>query len=170
MRVGFDTTIVSVLLNPDAAIPLDSATGKPVDLAKERVQALITELQKAKQKIVIPTPVVAEILTVVGPTLNRDIFAEGDRRDGLEPYQKIKIDRQILAICRTAQCDTLYTDDNALANRAKLCDIVTKRLADLPVPDAARQGKLALEQHEELPEIEDEEEYGEVSEETPAAG
>ena len=69
----------------------------------------------------------------------------------------MKIDRQILAICRVAQCETLYTDDSSLINRAKLCDLRTVRLCDLPVPNAARQGKLDLERHEELPDIEDDE-------------
>ena len=67
MPVGFDSTILSILLNPKARIPSDPATGRPPDLAKERVQGLVGRLQKEKQKIIIPAPVTAEILTVVGP-------------------------------------------------------------------------------------------------------
>ncbi|MDB5692131.1 MAG: hypothetical protein JWO81_1194 [Alphaproteobacteria bacterium] len=186
MPVAFDSTTLSILLNPDAKIPNDPATGKPPDLAKERVQALVQKLQKEKEKIVIATPVTAEILTVVGPTyadylaiinksrvfevapfdeiaaielafLNRDVFAVGDAKNRLEPYQKIKVDRQIVAICKVTGCNTLYTDDKGLITRAKLCGIETIRVCDLPIPDSARQGKLDLEAHEELPEMEDEE-------------
>lgn len=184
MPVAFDSTILSVLLNPNAGVPNDPATGKPVDMAKERVQGLVVKLQKEKQKVIVPAPVTAEILTVVGPTyadylaiinksrmfevrpldevaaielafLNRDVFAAGDRKNKLQPYQKIKVDRQILAICKTAGCDTLYTDDNSLIACAKLCGIETVRLSDLPIPDSARQPELDLEPHDELPEMED---------------
>lgn len=40
---------------------------------------------------------------------------------------------------------------------AKLCGIATVRLCDLPIPESARQGNLDLDQHDELPESEDEE-------------
>lgn len=186
MPVAFDSTTLSVLLNPAAGVPNDPATGKPIDLPRERVQGLVVRLQKEKEKIIIPAPVVAEILTVVGPTsadyftiinrsrvfevmpldekaaielafLNRDVFAAGDKKNKLQPYQKVKVDRQILAICKAADCDTLYTDDNGLIASAKLCGIQSVRLCELPIPDTARQHKLDLEPHEELPEAEDDE-------------
>lgn len=186
MPVGFDSTTLSILLNPATRVPSDPATGKPPDLAKERVQALIEKLQMERQKIIIPAPVTAEILTVIGPTstdylaiinksrvfevkpldevaaielafLNRDTFAAGDKKNKLLPYQKVKVDRQILAICKLAGCDTLYTDDKGLINCAALCGIKTVRVCELPVPDSARQGKLALEEHEQLPEMDDDE-------------
>lgn len=186
MPVAFDSTTLSVLLNPNAGVPNDPTTGKPVDLAKERVQGLVFKLQKEKEKIVIPAPVTAEILTVVGPTyadyltiinrsrvfevvpldekaaielafLNRDVFAASDKKNNLQPYQKVKVDRQILAICKASGCDTLYTDDKGLIAGAKMCGIATVRLSELPIPEAARQHKLNLEPHEELPELEHEE-------------
>ena len=68
MPVAFDSTMLSTLLNPDAAVPNDPETGKPVDCARERVQGLVEKLAKARDKIVIPAPVTAEILTVLGRT------------------------------------------------------------------------------------------------------
>lgn len=186
MPVAFDSTMLSTLLNPGASVPGDPATNEPVKWPKERVEGLITDLAKDKKKIVIPAPVAAEILTVIGPTntdylsiinrskvfevvpldakaavelafLNRDKFAARDKKSNAQPYQKVKVDRQILAICRVAKCDTLYTDDKSLISCAKLCDIATVRLCDLPLPETARQHKLDLEPHEELPETEDDE-------------
>ena len=61
------------------------------------------------------------------------------------------MDRQILAIAKVANCERLLTDDGGLANRARLCDIEPIGLADLAIPDSARQGELQLEEHEELP-------------------
>jgi predicted nucleic acid-binding protein len=186
MPVAFDSTMLSTLLNPDSGVPDDPATGKPVECPKERVEGLINELSKEKKKIIIPAPVTAEILTVIGPTnteylsiinrskvfevvpldaraatelafLNRDVFGTRDKKSKAQPFQKVKVDRQILAICKVAECDTLYTDDKSLIVCAKLCGIATVRLCDLPIPDSARQHKLDLEPHEELPETEDDE-------------
>jgi predicted nucleic acid-binding protein len=186
MPAAFDSTMLSTLLNPDASVPSDPETGKPVDCPKERVEGLVVKLSKAKEKIIIPAPVAAEILTVIGPTnteylsiinrssvfevipfdakaavelafLNRDVFGTRDKKSKAQPYQKVKVDRQILAICKVAHCDTLYTDDKSLIGCAQLCGITTERLCDLPIPDSARQHKLDLEPHEDLPETEDDE-------------
>ena len=183
MPVAFDSTMLSTLLNPGVGVPNDPKTGKPIEWARERVQGLVVTLQKESVKIVIPAPVTAEILTLIGPTnteylsiinrsrvfevvpldekaafelafLNRDVFAARDRKNKFQPYQKLKVDRQILAICKVAGCDTLYTDDKNLIGSAKLCGIATVRLCDLPIPESARQGKLDLEPHDELPESE----------------
>ena len=196
MPVAFDSTMLSTLLNPDSGVPDDPATGKPVEWPKERVEGLINDLSKARKKIVIPAPVAAEILTVIGPTntdylsiinrskvfevvpldakaavelafLNRDAFGTRDKKSKAQPFQKVKVDRQILAICKVAGCDTLYTDDKSLIGCAKLCGIATVRLCDLPIPESARQHKLDLEPHEELPEIEDDEIDDSGGEETP---
>lgn len=184
MPVGFDTTILSALLNPNGRVPDDPETGKPVEHAKERVQGLIARLQKERQRIIVPSPATAELLTVLGPTnteylqiinrsrvfegrpfddiaaielafLNRDTFKKSDTQNGLQPWQKVKIDRQILAICRVAQCEILYTDDKGMIASAERCGMKTQRLCDLPIPDEARQHKLDLEPHEEIPEAED---------------
>lgn len=96
-----------------------------------------------------------EIAAIELAFLNCGAFASGDKKNKTQPYQKV--DRQILAICKVAGCDTLYTDDKSLIASAKLCGINTIRVCELPVPDAARQGKLALDAHEELPENEDDE-------------
>lgn len=186
MTAAFDSTMLSTLLNPGGGVPSDPTTGKPVEWPKERVQGLVVKLQKEGTKIVIPAPVVAEILTLIGPTntdylaiinrsrvfevvpldekaavelafLNRDVFVTGDKKNKFQPYQKLKVDRQILAICKVAGCDTLYTDDKNMIATAKLCGIATVRLCDLPIPESARQGNLDLDQHDELPESEDEE-------------
>lgn len=129
--VAFDNTMMSILLNPEGQIPDDVATGKPVDGAKERAEGLIKRLEKNKRKVLLPTPAIAELLTAIGPSaqqyvntvsrsrvfeigsfdarcaaelalLNRDTFAENDKKNKAEPYQKIKVDRQIIAICKVA--------------------------------------------------------------------
>ena len=130
---AFDSTMLSLLLNPKSKAVTDSETGKPIELARERVQDLVRRLNRSRQKIIIPAPVTAEILSAVGPAnadyiriinrarifevrsfdevaaielafLNRDIFGKQDKTNKLETRQKVKVDRQILAVCKVADC------------------------------------------------------------------
>ena len=110
--VGFDNTMLSILLNPNGRIPHDESN-RPLVMPKRRAEYLIEGLARSRQKIIIPTPAVAELLTAIGPDaqqyfdiiarsrlfevasfdsrcaielafLNRDVFASGDpkNRDG----------------------------------------------------------------------------------------
>lgn len=180
MAVAFDTSVLTVLLNANARIN-DPVTGQPLDASRQRIEALMQSLQKKREKIVIPTPVVAEVLTVAGTEaaeyfdvigrssvfalvgfdtlaalelalLNREAWAAGDKRDGIDaPYQKIKIDRQILAICKVARVSTLYSGDRSMSLLAARCNLPVVALHELPIPDEARQFDLKLDPHEELP-------------------
>lgn len=183
--VAFDNTMLSILLNPNGRIPFVEGTQTPVDLAIVRAEHAVATLQKQRRKIIIPAPACAELLTAIGPTaqqyintvsrsrifdignfdaraatelalLNRDTFHHQDQNNGAEPYQKIKVDRQIIAICRVYGVTEIYTDDKGLAKRANLCGITPIKIAECPIPDSARQGSLRLEQHEELPKPEEE--------------
>lgn len=182
--VAFDNTLLSILLNPSSKIPFMKGTDEPVHLAKERAESVVIQVQKARRKIIIPAPACAEILTAIGPDaqqyinlisrsrvfeiasfdarcatelalLNRDTFRHQDQANGLDTYQKRKVDRQIVAICKVYGVTELYTDDAGLASRARLCGITPICIEDVAVPDSARQGSLQLEQHDEIPAAED---------------
>ncbi len=181
--VGFDTTILSVLLNPLGKLPLDPATGLPVTMAKKRAENLVETLGEARQKIVLPTPAVAELLTAIGPDaqqymtiiarsrlfelasfdvrcaielacLNRDVFSIHDPKKGMEPYQKVKIDRQIIAILKVAGVETVYTDDEGFAKRARICGMIAVSIAELALPAEDRQIQLVFDAPDEIPEPE----------------
>ena len=183
--VGFDTTILSVLLNPNGKLPLDPATGQPVILAKKRAENLVEALGKSREKIVLPTPAAAELLTAIGPDaqqymaiigrsrlfelasfdarcaielacLNRDVFSTQDPKSGMEPYQKVKIDRQIIAILKVAGVETVYTDDGGFARRARLCGMIPVSIAELALPTEDRQIQLVFDAPDEIPEPEPE--------------
>jgi predicted nucleic acid-binding protein len=182
--VAFDNTFLSILLNPGGKIPFCKGTDTPVDLAKERAESVVAQIQKSRRKIIIPAPALAELLTAIGPDaqqyinlitrsrvfeiasfdarcatelalLNRDTFKHQDQVNGLDTYQKRKVDRQIVAICKVNGVTEIYTDDPGLANRARLCGITPIAIEEIPVPDSARQGKLQLEPHEEIPKADD---------------
>src|SRR6266446_3919177 len=73
--VAFDTSFLSLLLYPDAKPPLDPSTNKPVERAKERIEHLVESLEKAKEKIIIPTPALSEFL-VLAAEAGPDYLAE----------------------------------------------------------------------------------------------
>jgi hypothetical protein len=179
--VGFDNTMLSILLNPGARIPIDPATGQPVLMAKKRAENLVEFLEKSRQKIIVPTPAAAELLTVIGPTaqqyfdiivrsrlfeiasfdsrcaielacLNREVFAATDPKNPDEAYQKIKVDRQIIAIFRVAGVENLYTDDAGMAKRARMCGLVPITTAELALPTEDRQTAIQFDSPDEIPE------------------
>ncbi len=184
MTVAFDNTMLSILLNPDGQVPVDPATQSEVVGAKERAESVIQMVQKSRRKIIIPAPACAELLTAIGPDaqqylnlvsrsrvfeignfdarcaselalLNRGTFNVVDDKNGAEPYQKRKVDRQIIAICKVYGVTEIYTDDRGLANGARLCGITPLGICEVALPDSARQGLLDLEPHEPIPEAED---------------
>ncbi|HEY1934794.1 MAG TPA: hypothetical protein VGG99_22540 [Acetobacteraceae bacterium] len=183
--VGFDNTLLSILLNPAGRIPADPTTGRTVVMAKRRAELLVETLAKSKQKIIIPTPAVAELLTAIGPTaqqyfdiiarsrlfevasfdsrcaielacLNRDVFSVHDPKNSAEAYQKIKIDRQIIAIFKVAGVENIYTDDAGAAKRAQLCGLVPIATHQLALPTGDRQIELEYDAPDDIPEPTDE--------------
>ncbi len=184
--VAFDNTMLSVLLNPEGKPVYEPGSTTPLDYAKERADSVVALIEKARRKIILPSPACAELLTAIGPDaqqylnvvgrsrvfevgnfdargaaelalLNRGVFADQDRANGNDTNQKRKVDRQIIAICKAYGVTELYTEDKGMANRARLCGITPVSLSEVPIPDTARQGKLELEPHEELPEPESDE-------------
>ena len=66
--------------------------------------------------------------------------ADGDKRSGTdEPYQKIKIDRQIVAIAKVAGARTIYTNDKGLRTFAREAEIKTTGVHELPLPPEKAQ-------------------------------
>jgi hypothetical protein len=63
--VVVDTTILMLLFRPDAGIP-SGPDGVVIECARERVEYLITTLEKAGTKVIIPTPVLSELLVRAG--------------------------------------------------------------------------------------------------------
>jgi hypothetical protein len=73
------------------------------------------------------------------------ISSTADKRAAIEaPWAKIKFDRQIVAIAKVNGAKAIYTDDEKLIAFATLHDIPCVRVADLPIPDSARQAQLPL--------------------------
>ena len=67
--VVFDTSVLLLVLDSAAKAPTDPATAGPVDRASERIEYLISNLSADKEKIIIPTPVLSEVLVHAGAAM-----------------------------------------------------------------------------------------------------
>jgi predicted nucleic acid-binding protein len=60
--VVIDATMLMLLFRPDVPARATNSKGKPIDHIPERVAYLIKTLESSKSRIVIPTPVLSELL------------------------------------------------------------------------------------------------------------
>lgn len=76
MTVAFDATFLLYLFRDPGTVPapLDAA-GKPIQYAKERVEALLSELQKTRTTIVVATPALSEIMVRAGVAAGQQYMA-----------------------------------------------------------------------------------------------
>lgn len=171
--VGIDASILSLILYPAASVPKDFKTKQPIDKAHERAEFLVAELQEQKETILIPTPALSEVL-VVAPDVARYIeilqsqgcfklAGFGERaaievalriqqaiKDGSKferisaPWQKIKYDRQIVAICKVEGRSKIYSADEDIHKHADLWKIPVLNLSDVKLgradPDVRGRG------------------------------
>ena len=141
---------------------------------KEKVGHLLARVDKANGKVIIPTPAIAEYLVhadKAGITLldllqkrssvviaNFDLPAayeaalidaaalgRKDKRDGSDQaWQKIKVDRQIVAIAKSQGAKLIVSDDGGVRDAAARVGISAVSIDDLPLPEHARQTKLPI--------------------------
>src|ERR1035437_10275887 len=161
--VAFDNPILSLLIFPDADLRQGNE-GQKVEHARERVAGLVQSGEDARDQVLVPTPVLCELLGTEGAdvqdiltTLRSSAYIRlesfdesadvelamrlgdarraGDQREGL-PITKsaMKFDRQIVAIALVSGASILYSDDDGVAKFAAGCGVEVKRVADLPVP------------------------------------
>jgi predicted nucleic acid-binding protein len=162
--VGLDADFLSLLLHPNPRAPHDPSTGKPVERAKEKVRHFIETLEKAREKIIIPTPALSEVLalamdraseylTELTTSYGFDIAAfdqvaaveaaiatsdakkRGGKKSGSNSsWAKVKFDRQIVAICKVRGVDAIYSNDEELRKSAERAGMTAKAIWDLPDP------------------------------------
>ena len=122
MILTLDNSTFTLAVNPDARPPLDPQSGEPVAHAKARVEHLIASLGNS-DRLVIPTPVLAEVLVGAGDgaaallsqiqdvaaiqivpfdqraavelaSMTREAERAGSKKgNSTEPWQKVKFDR-----------------------------------------------------------------------------
>jgi len=170
--VVFDASILVFLLDPDASSPLDPVTEKPVDRARDRLDFLIHTLEESKEKIIIPTPALSEVLIRAGQAgpeylkeLNtqarfkivdfdqraaiemaatiRSAIDNGDKREGIKSlWAKLKFDRQIISIAKVEGATSIYSDDDDIKKLAPKSGIKVIGVCELPLPPEDLQQNL----------------------------
>ena len=173
--VLLDATTLLPLLSDDVPAPPDPKTNQPIERVKERIDYLVAQLEKNKEKIIIPTPVLSEILVRVGKAgpeylerlstsapfrivpfdtraavevaaMTKRAMDRGDKRDGSDDvWAKIKHDRQIVAIAKIEGVTTIYSDDKHVRTLAVEAKIAVVSIAELPLPPEDTQGELPLD-------------------------
>ena len=163
MILAVDSSALILLVNPAANPPVDPKTKLPVAHARERVEMFLAGLS-ATDTLIIPTPVLAEVLVGAeegGPGLleaisgmarvkvrpfgeraavetammTREAIAAGDKRGGSQaPWQKVKVDRQVVAVARAENATRIYADDHNLVEFARRLGMDVVSTWDLPVP------------------------------------
>lgn len=171
MKVAFDNTFLTLLIHPDSDSPLDPTTGLPVTHIKHRIEALIDDIQRRKATIVIPSPCLAEVLTAASDPmkvkaaidmesvlevaafcdrsaielaiLNKKHKEDGNKRGpGTGEWQKVKLDKQIVATAKANGATVLYTDDANQTSFALEAGMEVIHTWDLPLPPPFDQADL----------------------------
>jgi predicted nucleic acid-binding protein len=162
--VAFDSDFLTFLVHRNAGPPLDPRTRQPVTGMKEKIEHLIATLDKAREKILIPTPVLSEILSLCGDRAN-EVLAEltthygfeiaafdemaaveaaiatakakqsGNKKGGEDiPWHQVKFDRQIIAIAKVRGVSVVYSDDEHVRKLAEQEGMKVIRAWELPDP------------------------------------
>lgn len=154
--VGFDTTFLTLMFVPDAKHSLPDA--------KQRVEFLLRDLNGRGDQILIPTPVLSEILVKSGKARNdilqaltknpRFLIAPFDLRAALElsvmtdaalktsdkrkgsaaTWTKVKFDRQIVAIAKVERAECIYSEDEDVRSIGKREGISVLGVEDIVIP------------------------------------
>ena len=162
--VIFDANFLLLLLDPNVGVPQDPATGQPLSRAKERVEHLLAALTEQRETIGIPTPVIAEILVHGGEagsgwlgfltdssrfrvlpfdlraavevaSMTGAAVASGPKRgDSSAPWQKVKIDRQIVACGIVERATSIFADDQSVTRLARSAGMGVVSSWELPLP------------------------------------
>lgn len=139
---------------------------------RRRLTHFLQRVEKARARLVIPTPALAEYLVYADQAsldsieilerksfifiapfdraaayecgqLNAAAIGRGDKRDGRkDAWQKIKVDRQIVAIGKANGTQAFISDDDDVHAIAKRIGIRTMNVRDLELP--VSQGELKL--------------------------
>lgn len=163
----FDSAILLLLLEPSAKAPIDTQTGLPFVDAKDRVEALVKSLKERGEAVLVPTPVLSEVLVQAGAAvpsyleilgntsrfriapfdqraaielaeMTRRAVAQGDLRAGADVTRaQLRFDRQILAIAKAQDETHVYTDDGNMRRFAENEGLEVKGIGDLPLPRQA---------------------------------
>ena len=101
--VAFDTSVLLLLIEPTAKPPNDPATGSPVERAAERIAHLVSVLSSERTKIIVPTPVISELLVHAGGAMNQYL----DTLNGQASFRIANFDQKAAIEAAIAMSDAI---------------------------------------------------------------
>lgn len=149
---------------------------------RERIEHLIARVEKSKTKVIFPMVAVAEFLVradLAGveflntldrkahihmadfnraaafelAQIDRAAIGSGDKKDeSIEPWQKVKTDRQVVAIAKAQGAQLVISNDKNVRNNALRVNIQAMKIQELPLPECARQMQLVPLLNSSIPE------------------
>lgn len=174
LMVVLDATFLLLFLRPDAAPPNDQSGHpishgaervayliRQLDESKAKVviptpalsEALVRPGIEAAEKYVERLqkmsvfriyPFDTKAAMEVAAMARAELVMGRKRGNSDAPWQKVKYDRQIVAIAKVVRASTIYSDDRHVRTIARKAGIEVVRLADLPLPPHAAQRDLGL--------------------------
>lgn len=119
--VVFDTSILLLALDPDSRPPKDPETGEPVDRASKRVDYLIDMLSADREQIIVPTPVLSELLVHAGAATGDYLeFLQKGSAFRIAPFDAKAAIENALLTQQALQKDGLKTDAGSNDSRSKV--------------------------------------------------
>jgi len=164
--VVIDNDILSLLLHPKGRAPKDPDTNKPIERLPDRIEKLIEDWEGDQEKVIIPAPVLSEFLILAGDdasnyldeinsrrmmivksfdpmaaielaAIELEARKTGSKRGGVAaPWNKVKFDRQIVAIAKVNAAKRIYSNDGDVRKFAATVGIETVSAWELPLPSA----------------------------------
>lgn len=124
-------------------IPTPALSEALVTAGPEASQKIVEDLQKYAVFAIEPFDTRAALEAAA---MLRTALANGNKRGPTKaPWQKVKVDRQIVAIARVHGATEIYSDDGDVAALGALAKIKVISLSDLPLPPEKAQLSLELE-------------------------
>jgi hypothetical protein len=169
--IVFDTSYLVVMLQ-EKFPPVKDRSNKSVPKARERIKYLVEQLSANNSIIIIPTPVLAEIMVRAGKAgpeyldklsnsskfrlTSFDVRAAieaaeiirkvKDEQSGqpIDTWAKVKFDIQIVSIAKAENSAIIYSDDPGIENHGRRAGIQVRRICDLQLPPEPEQTTQSL--------------------------
>lgn len=168
MKVLFDTDYLMYLLTDPSRYASLKDPNLPDDVAnlQRKIECLLERLKEEKAKVIIPTPVLAELCAQFGDKLTEvlgilesqrrfdiadydklaavetglSMRAGGSRKKSLtrSQWHKVKFDRQIVAIAKVNGVDTVYSNDSQVCRWSREAGLKAVSVIELDNPPPAQ--------------------------------
>jgi hypothetical protein len=164
-----------VIVAIDSNVLVTWSTQKDGSLDKARLDFLFEQVSSVGGTLILPTPSLAEFLVGTDEAtgdfltalerrrafrvasfdrraafecslLDKAAIGKGDKKGGrTDNWQKIKVDRQIVAVARAQNATMIVSNDDKLRGTAKNAGLIAMAVTELDLPPSAMQGKLPFD-------------------------